>query len=928
MPSTYFLRNRQLQPTLIQRLGRLSINDRDRLAKHKEALATMGVETITGLGKLRIRSTVTPSTGMVLPNRRGVISTDTVRFRNAYRREAASGAITRIHGQAHLLKAKPFPLQRLPNGTMQLGRRTLPVTASTILPIDTAYWVAEEIHIEDNTTVVFAGHQRHLVIIAKRVTIGQQVTFSWAREPLEQPAPPPKADDGETGHQSRQLHGQDAKGDDGDRNTNPATTGHCGKDGPQLEIWTLDLTGSATFDLAGQDGGQGANGGAGGDGGQGGEGRPARKRRVLAAWVCSSGPGTGGSGGDGGRGGRGGTGGCGGDGGSLKIYAPQAVLQTLGATGLYADCAPGRGGRGGAGGKGGAAGRGGRRGAYRRDSLGNRCTGDHAHSGNPGVPGADGELGTDGQNGSRNAHALRLVGISTDLFNQELQKPAIHTLTQHSGVVGDTVTLHGRNFSRNDTVHFNGTACPTTYSSTTSLTFTVPDSEGGEAVIEVVQGDGTISNKISFLLLPVLQDAQDWEGKRLSQGAKFYPGTEVTLLGTGFNEDIAIQFGGHFMDANAVTYISKNELRVSAQRPAGIDAEETVEVTATLDTGEASNTLQLSLWTYEVVCLGDSIVWGQGLRDEHKFTAIVEEHLKEVSNDRIGIKRAVFARSGAIIGDQLATTFQAGHPNGEVPDSSPTIRQQIQQFRRTGGDPRAVRLVLLDGGINDVNVRRILGGEDIRGDIEEFCYRRMSALLAEVRTEFPNAKIIVSGYFKIVSRESSRAMLSLYLLATGAAGAVSAAVAAGGVVGIAAGVALSVAAHDHLVDRSRILHRQAHKQLRRAIDEFNAEAGTATAYFADPGFSDANAIFAPEAMLWGVKGDLTLSPADEEAIGGVAEDRTVFCANAGLGEMREFICVRASAGHPNVEGAAKYAQAIIGIWDDQINDLDSPTSNA
>ncbi len=76
--------------------------------------------------------------------------------------------------------------------------------------------------------------------------------------------------------------------------------------------------------------------------------------------------------------------------------------------------------------------------------------------------------------------------------------------------------------------------------------------------------------------------------------------------------------------------------------------------------------------------------------------------------------------------------------------------------------------------------------------------------------------------------------------------------------------------------------------------------------FVDPGFTEENAAFASEPWLWGLNNDLT--PQDE-----VAGPRRGACDAAiprheGLAREQ---CYRASAGHPNVTGARKYADAIL-----------------
>ena len=83
---------------------------------------------------------------------------------------------------------------------------------------------------------------------------------------------------------------------------------------------------------------------------------------------------------------------------------------------------------------------------------------------------------------------------------------------------------------------------------------------------------------------------------------------------------------------------------------------------------------------FHVLFLGDSIVWGQGLREEDKFSTRVIQWLNEYHPDLRAFK-TVKAHSGAIIGaaDGVQEDPIAGWP-GEVPNAQPTIHQQLAMF--------------------------------------------------------------------------------------------------------------------------------------------------------------------------------------------------------------------------------------------------------
>src|SRR4051812_12028301 len=154
----------------------------------------------------------------------------------------------------------------------------------------------------------------------------------------------------------------------------------------------------------------------------------------------------------------------------------------------------------------------------------------------------------------------------------------------------------------------------------------------------------------------------------------------------------------------------------------------------------------------QLVVLGDSVMWGQSLRDEHKSATLVAQG---VSTFFPGIQPIIIAHSGAVIGRAAAcaaTVFP-----GEIPESCPSILQQIGE---NSGDPGSVPIVLLDGGINDIDIRTILNPftdpGDLSSDIQQYCYQDMGFLLTQVKSHFshPDTKIVVTSYFPIITSAS------------------------------------------------------------------------------------------------------------------------------------------------------------------------------
>ena len=287
-----------------------------------------------------------------------------------------------------------------------------------------------------------------------------------------------------------------------------------------------------------------------------------------------------------------------------------------------------------------------------------------------------------------------------------------------------------------------------------------------------------------------------------------------------------------------------------------------------------------------IVSLGDSIVWGQGLSEADKFDVLVRDALADANP---GITLWRLAHSGAVIG---VNPVEGSPADGEVPMPQPTIIQQCDNFNDS---PETVDLVLLDGGINDVDVRTILNPfvpfPILIAKTRNFCHASMLVLLRKTVTRFskPDCKIRVTGYYPIVSAQSHFPSVIDLL----------------GCHGIMAPdfIDKNVLVRA-VIDRCEKFFSESTASIEQAV----AEAGDARIAYVAPGFTDANSVFAPQTLLWGLKDDLDLSPEDE-----VANARRASC-NAAFDELQiveREECYRAPVGHPNVLGAKHFAQKIL-----------------
>ncbi len=158
-----------------------------------------------------------------------------------------------------------------------------------------------------------------------------------------------------------------------------------------------------------------------------------------------------------------------------------------------------------------------------------------------------------------------------------------------------------------------------------------------------------------------------------------------------------------------------------------------------------------------MLVLGDSIMWGQGLRDQDKSWWRVKNWLQQKTGRRV--KELVEAHSGAaIIVSSPAKKFFISN-NGEVNLLTPTINEQVDNAVRYYDDPGKVDLILVNGCINDVGVDNLLDTsrslDSLETSIREKCGQRMQSLLKRIATGFPQAHVVLTGYYRIVSPQTA-----------------------------------------------------------------------------------------------------------------------------------------------------------------------------
>lgn len=336
----------------------------------------------------------------------------------------------------------------------------------------------------------------------------------------------------------------------------------------------------------------------------------------------------------------------------------------------------------------------------------------------------------------------------------------------------------------------------------------------------------------------------------------------------------------------------------------------------------------------DMLVIGDSILWGQGLKKERKIWWRVKCWLQEKTGREV--REKIEAHSGASI--EAAGSELLYSSNGEVPSYTPTVNQQLTEARQHYGNPGVVDLVLVNGCINDVDVRNLLNAatdlQTLETSIKEACGDRMRRLLGRVANEFPNAHVIVTGYYNIFSDETDHNRFTRMLVKN-----------------------LTFRTRDEqemsdkemrrrLVDISDLWYRVSTASLNNAVTAVNTGLANPRIHFAEIDFEPEHAFAAPETLLWNFKFASTNLTGLRQAIVILTLGTAAYKPNDQVRELRGksckeiyeqlkkknetkqekqrressyLACRYASLGHPNQMGALIYAESIKGQLLDVLN---------
>lgn len=344
-----------------------------------------------------------------------------------------------------------------------------------------------------------------------------------------------------------------------------------------------------------------------------------------------------------------------------------------------------------------------------------------------------------------------------------------------------------------------------------------------------------------------------------------------------------------------------------------------------------------------MVVLGDSILWGQGLEEADKCTFLFRNAWSDAIDRPVEHRR--FAHSGADIWNDgqsgiLAElnpdpprvpadvpdddkvlwaaaslpTEELRDPVGEIPNDQPYLFRQIVDARLELGPEKRVDLVVVDMGINDTAVfDLVVPGKNKHAVVEraKSLEPRIRGVLSNIRRAFPTAKILVTGYYPVVSDQSDLDKIKPFVSLV-----VDRALEERANVPFWEKIAKIPLVRDlehalfKLLDKDLATRNDAwanamNDLLRDEVAAFTAIHGKATAAFVDPGFGPDNAIFAPKTLLWDFDGT---TPKDRRL-----QHRKDWCAVFGLTGFEQLVVECASMGHPSEDGARRYYERLVEV---------------
>lgn len=311
---------------------------------------------------------------------------------------------------------------------------------------------------------------------------------------------------------------------------------------------------------------------------------------------------------------------------------------------------------------------------------------------------------------------------------------------------------------------------------------------------------------------------------------------------------------------------------------------------------------------FNIVVIGDSIAWGAGLTKYEKYSYLVAKEIAEQSGRAVNVK--VLAHTGATL---KKTTSDREIQYPDIPSSNPTLFGQVDKI----SNPDDVDLALVSGGANDVDLEKInsldyglvfntiLGGSTL-DEIETQSWDKietpMYELLKKLLDRCPHAKIVVTGYYSAISKDSKE--LTKFYKA------------------FAPESQFSRSDYKNaddptqlyeLATKANTFYEKSNLALNSAKSRVNKESGQNRIEFARIVFPPDKSYGTDNSWLWKIEGNEGNYKTDDHkydvraSLAGMVCDftnRIPVCDDPTESKL-------AAVGHPNVEGAAEYYRTIV-----------------
>jgi len=328
---------------------------------------------------------------------------------------------------------------------------------------------------------------------------------------------------------------------------------------------------------------------------------------------------------------------------------------------------------------------------------------------------------------------------------------------------------------------------------------------------------------------------------------------------------------------------------------------------------------------FNMLVLGDSVLWGEGLKTEHKSWYHVKTWI-EKNTGRTVIER-IEAHAGAVI-EEAAVDEKLTATDGEVNVALPTVSDEVDRALRHYGDGSQVDLVLVTGCVNDIGGQNLLNAstsDEIVHLTEAKCGAPMQSLLQKITSSFPNADVIVTGYYLFFSEKTRndfvlRALARKFLRINPAAAKLT-----------------DKESFNRLIGNSQVWHQSSNKTLGAVVEKANAElkgrGSQKQVMFTNIQFAPEYSFGSKGTRLWGfdrspfrmilvlLSFGKILLPSNDEVRG----RRRTSCNEVFIRQPKEsptqkeerqyrrLLCRYAALGHPNRQGALLYSDAITSL---------------